>query len=143
MYHLLTGELSFSHMRFLYNEPNYGNSENRNASHLKEIIDAFQQKTAVSISDSATSWPISYSKDFSSANGKIICYIAGHIHHDYMKRDTIQYVCTVNDSKDNEQFDKVSGTISEQSFDVFTVDKTNSNVYITRIGHGDNREFSF
>lgn len=136
------GIVFFSHA-LPYNEPNYGNSENRNASHLKEIIDAFQQKTAVSISDSATSWPISYSKDFSSANGKIICYIAGHIHHDYMKRDTIQYVCTVNDSKDNEQFDKVSGTISEQSFDVFTVDKTNSNVYITRIGHGDNREFSF
>lgn len=136
------GIVFFSHA-LPYNEPNYGNSETRNASHLKEIIDAFQQKTAVSISDSATSWPISYSKDFSSANGKIICYIAGHIHHDYMKRDTIQYVCTVNDSKDNEQFDKVSGTISEQSFDVFTVDKTNSNVYITRIGHGDNREFSF
>lgn len=136
------GVVIFSHA-LPYDEPSVDNVANRNSLHLKSILDAFATKTSVNISDISTIWPVVYSHDYSAAKGNIICYIAGHTHLDYAKKDVIQYICTTNDSKDHEQFDRIESTITEQTFDVFTVDKTNRKIYVTRFGYGDNREFEY
>ena len=39
--------------------------------------------------------------------------------------------------------ERVANTTTEQSFDVFTVNKAEGKIYVTKIGAGDNREISY
>lgn len=125
-----------------FEKTDIGNELNRNALNLKAVLEAYQAKTTVNISDSSTSWPINYTKDFSSYNGEIACYLAGHVHSDNVITDGgITYVTTLNDSLDRRA--SSGGTTNEQAFDVFTLNKGTKTLKATRIGSGSDRTITY
>lgn len=85
---------------------------------------------------------------YESLNCTLICVIVGHTHTDYKINDeTYGYpIIAVNcDTRDGSVsgYTRTVGTISEQSFDVVHIDYTNQKIYMTRIGAGSDREFSY
>lgn len=71
-------------------------------------------------------------------------WIFGHTHIDqvYYMSTGIPMICTDTDSSrlnENNPYDYTTGTITEQAFDVMTVDYTNGNVECARVGRGKNR----
>lgn len=95
---------------------------------------------------------VSVECDFTQAKGDLIAYHGGHVHRDAV--DTICYqggalsfpiIMTRCDAKEENDTslknERVAGTITEQSFDVFTV--TPSKIYATKIGAGSDREINY
>lgn len=89
------------------------------------------------------------SANFAECEGLVACFIAGHVHMDFDITTTgnIPVIFTTTDNMRAEKSDsgltRTEGTISEQAFDVFSIDKTNRKIYATRIGAGSDREFSY
>ena len=80
-----------------------------------------------------------------SAESTIIAVISGHTHYDFSQNvNGFLEICTTCDTRqeygglpDN------AGTINEQAFDVFTIDIANRKLFATRIGRGQDREWSW
>lgn len=89
----------------------------------------------------------SISVDYTNRGGNFIVWVAGHMHEDRMvERDGIVSVCTDSDSCGWASMVKPLhdlGTTAEHRFDVFTINKKEKKVYITRIGFGEDREFRY
>ena len=86
--------------------------------------------------------------DYTGRGGTFIAWVAGHVHEDLIvEEDGIISVSTTNDSCGNAsgvQPPHELGTITEQTFDVYTIDKKSKKVHITRIGGlGRDREFFY
>ena len=81
-------------------------------------------------------------KDFTNSNIKFVAHLCGHWHADASNVDdnvpTIQTTC---DGIMTTGAGRAICTITEQAFDIVTVDYTNSKLYTTRIGAGNDREF--
>lgn len=98
---------------------------------------------------------VSVNADFSDAKGELICYNAGHVHKDRVSTTCypsgalefpiIMTRCDAHEEPHSTEEDmalynqRVAGTVTEQSFDVFTVNKATRTIYATKIGAGDNR----
>ena len=85
--------------------------------------------------------------DMANSKGSFIAWLAGHRHADGMvKIDDFIHVIQDGDTcqkADNDGYKREANTISEQSFAVYTVDKAKRKVYITKIGAGDDRSFTY
>lgn len=86
--------------------------------------------------------------DLSSAKAHVCAIFAGHTHFDYsaVTEDGIPIIITDCDNgvrSTNTDYPYVEGTITEQCFDVVTIDYAASTVKCVRIGRGANREFSY
>lgn len=92
---------------------------------------------------------VSVSADFKNAKGEIIGYFSGHMHDDYVYKhssygiDIITTRCDAAQDKDELLNERVAGTITEQSFDVFTVNTKTGVINATKIGAGDDRTISY
>ena len=88
--------------------------------------------------------------DFSTAKGTLIGYFGGHTHIDHLLPKnyswansavsnclTITTRCDGNEGRSGDT--RTAGTTSEQSFDVFTVNKATRRIYATKIGAGADR----
>ena len=79
---------------------------------------------------------------WSSINADFIGILAGHAHRDYSGTETtngyllIACNCDTN-SGTSSGYTRSAGTTTEQSLDVFYIDKTNKKLYAVRIGAGD------
>lgn len=115
------------------------------------IINAFKRRGKF---EGKTDWPekswcnASVSVDYTNRGGNFIVWLAGHMHEDRMvELDGIVSVCTDSDSCGWASGLKPKyelGTTKEHIFDVFTVNKKQRKVYITRIGSiGKDREFIY
>ena len=97
--------------------------------------------------------------DFSNAKGNFIGYFAGHLHADCLfsggiynfpivtsRCDSANENVFSNNGSDVDEVlkdERIEGTTTEQSFDVFTVNKTERKIYATKIGAGSDREISY
>lgn len=85
--------------------------------------------------------------DFSNANGELIAYFAGHIHKDTSSNIGFPIITTRCDAQEENdsvlKAERVVGTTTEQSFDVFTVNRKEKKIYATKIGAGIDREVSY
>lgn len=95
--------------------------------------------------------------DFTEAKGNLIGYFAGHIHYDHMavqngidgtqSKYNFPCITTRCDAKEENtaelKNERVAGTITEQSFDVFTVNTAERKIYATKIGAGDDRVITY
>lgn len=86
--------------------------------------------------------------DFAGAKGDLLGWFGGHYHADDITvRNGVAYITTladcmsVSDIKGGPQ--KTAGTVSEQAFDVATVDRASRRVSLTRIGAGSDRSFTY
>ena len=116
----------------------------------QQIANAFDKiKSKSSISYNGTLY------DYSALdNVTPVCMIAGHTHIDgnLVTSGGIPCICTTTDSyaQNYELVDgtptptpRSKGTVDEQAFDVYQFDFTNRKIYVTRIGYGSDREFSY
>lgn len=123
----------FSHVPIWTNsdKPDWSSAYIDNAEELEQLVDDFFRKT-----------------NYASAyKGTLVCWISGHTHRDAMLRikGGAMHIVTNADCfvKATGSQDRIKGTISEQCFDVLSVNKSERKVYLTRIGAGSDREFTY
>lgn len=97
---------------------------------------------------------VSVDCDFSNAKGELICYNGGHVHEDRVATTCypsgnleFPIITTRCDAKEENNAtlknERVAGTTTEQSFDVFTVNKAECKIYATKIGAGSDRIIAY
>ena len=91
---------------------------------------------------------VSVDCDFTNAKGSLVGYFAGHVHTDHLHTSFgLNIITTRCDAKEENTEDlkaeRVAGTVTEQSFDVFTVNKATRTIYSTKIGAGSDRVISY
>nr|DAG73243.1 MAG TPA: Calcineurin-like phosphoesterase [Caudoviricetes sp.] len=106
---------------------------------IQKMIDAYNSRGSVSILGTVY--------NYSSALASICLLLGGHMHKDmdWSTDGGIPVVLTDCDAgyrTDNTDYPFKTGTITEQAFDVITLDYTNSAVKCVRVGRGANRNFS-
>ena len=85
--------------------------------------------------------------NFSNCAGKVACWIAGHRHKDAVTAlsdgTPVVIVTTCNAGAEMGDVSRTAGTITENAFDVVSVDTQNKTIYFTRIGAGEDREVTY
>lgn len=114
------------------------------------IIDAFRRHTAYRAEtcyEDITGYDAAISVDFTGKGGDFAAWVGGHIHRDdFLLRDGVLIIGCLNDSMHNaaqSPFAHKAGTVTEQAFDIFTIHKNTHKLHITRIGCGEDREFTY
>ena len=84
---------------------------------------------------------------FDNCTGQVVLVVCGHTHKDYSTTlsdgTPVVVVTSTNCGAGIEQGEsRTEGTYTENAFDVFSVDLDASTIYATRIGYGNDREFS-
>ena len=110
---------------------------------LVSILEAAKSKSTVTVQN------VTY--DYTNTNYEIIAAFCGdyHLDMDYTTTGGIKIIATTCDAYAQQwSFDDVvaprnTGTYEEQAFDVVTIDRTAKKIYMTRIGGGSDREFSW
>lgn len=111
---------------------------------LTGVLESFNKRKKFIYEFSLENYPefnVNINADFSNYKGHISLWISGHEHGDKMvKSKGITSISVMNDSimKNTEWL----GTIDEQAFDVFIIDKKQKKCFAVRIGRGENREFN-
>jgi hypothetical protein len=105
----------------------------------KETEDGIEYETKYDV--------IKVNVDFTSAKGEYIAHFAGHAHIDsatvFNGISIFTTRCDGDTEPSNSGLVKTKGTITEQSFDVFTVNTKEKKIYVTKIGAGDNRYWDY
>jgi len=113
------------------------------------LIDAFRngQKFEASTKYEISGYNANVSADFTGRGGEFAVWVCGHTHYDnsVVKNSTL---CTATISDWHHQsarlaFERREGTITEQAFDVFTIDPVKHKIKVTRVGAGEDREFDY
>ena len=100
---------------------------------------------------------VEVSADFTNTKGTLVSYHGGHIHKDiawntsyawngaeHSDFNVIATRCDAAEENDSTlRAERVTGTITEQSFDVFTVNKKTRTIHATKIGAGDDRAINY
>lgn len=117
-----------------------------------------EEAAALSAAEDAAGYDyVSVNADFTNAKGELIGLFAGHAHADNYWRPGLIYnnwedssfgiFTTRCDGKTENtaglQAQRVAGTVTEQSFDVFTVNRATRTITATKIGAGDDRVISY
>lgn len=140
----VAGSTNISYIRFAFTTPT--NPDNVIITINEEIVEAEHGYDYVSVN-----------ADFTNAKGEFIAYFHGHEHQDKdYTRDSIKDIATRCDShqenvdgngetvEDDALYnERIAGTVTEQSFDVFTVNRATRKIYATKIGAGIDREISY
>ncbi len=120
---------------------------------LRNMLIAYQNRTLFSDTFSAEGEYdyVVVNEDFSNAKGRVIGAFSGHMHNDLSNQD-YDFPIIVSAADNYESLKIIEGggitspgelgTTTEQSFDVFTVNKRSNIVYATKIGKGNDRIFS-
>lgn len=107
---------------------------------LHSILKACKNKRSVTYDYWIGSKSYQQTYDFSKAGDLIAC-ISGHMHNDlYNIDDNLLSICTMCDAMYGSG--RIKGTITEQAFDVFTVNFKNKTIKTVRVGYGSDRSFS-
>lgn len=113
---------------------------------LLGIINAFRKHTAFAGSthyEALAGYDASVSVDFTGKGGDFAIWVGGHWHKDLVQlRDGVLAISSASDSLVS-AVGRERGTTTEQAFDIITIDKTAHKIHITRIGAGEDREFTY
>lgn len=91
---------------------------------------------------------VSVECDFSEAKGELVGYFAGHLHSDSATvAGGVPVITTRSDAQEEYteemRAERVEGTITEQSFDVFTINRATRTIHATKIGAGEDRMITY
>ena len=91
---------------------------------------------------------VSVDVDFTAAKGNLVGYFAGHVHVDNNTvTGGVPVITTRCDAKEENtdalKTERVVGTTTEQSFDVFTVNTKTKTIHATKIGAGGDRTITY
>ena len=105
---------------------------------IQTIIDAYNARESGTIAETQY--------DFTNASSEIFLLLGGHLHDDmdWTTDDGVPVVLTDTDSNrtSNTDYPYIKGTITEQAFDVITINYTTKTVKAVRVGRGADRTFS-
>ena len=101
--------------------------------YVEPMLDAYNEKTTYEY-DGTT-------YDFANAKGHVVIGIGGHTHAD-SDHTTTGGIPIVVVTCDLFNADSTEGTVTEQAFDVVTLDYTNDIAYFERVGKGVSRTFT-
>lgn len=109
---------------------------------MMSVLSAFQNKTTFSGTyGTVGSWDyVSVDVNYSNAKGSIIGAFAGHMHADTSNTTkAFPIVLTTCDAEPSGDVTYEKGTTTEQSFDIFTVNRLTGKIHVTKIGYGEDR----
>lgn len=103
-----------------------------------DIVEAFNNKTSINKTDN---YARVVNTDFSKTNGKVILSISGHGHVDdsFVSDSGCVYYevnCDTLLNNGGSPYERVDGTVSEQSFDVVIINVDNGDIHTVRYGAG-------
>lgn len=109
---------------------------------IEEVIVAYNARGTLSFQSGITT------VNFTGCQGRVACFIAGHTHKDMMRTmsdGTPVFITTSTNAGAGRQNGETreEGTVTENAFDVFSVDSSSKTVYATRIGAGSDRSVSY
>ena len=114
------------------------------------LINAFRKHTAYKASthfDNIAGYDAQVEADFTGKGGDFAAWVGGHWHRDEHRIcDGVLTISSNNDSLHNSAdspFVHKERTNTEQSFDIFTINKKEHKLYVTKIGCGEDREFTY
>ncbi|MBR6748670.1 MAG: metallophosphoesterase [Clostridia bacterium] len=113
------------------------------------IINAFRNHTAFAGKTDLpeAEYNTEINVDYTGRGGNFTLWVGGHTHKDiWGQLEGINCMCCLNDSKHKSAgspYLRVEGTTTEHAFDVFTVNKKQRKIYITRIGAGEDRVLEY
>lgn len=104
---------------------------------IMELIDAYNHRDSGSVEGTIT-------YDFTKADSTIVLLLGGHMHNDMTWSTTngvpvVLTDCDAGSRSSNVEYPFVAGTITEQAFDVFTLNYNTGVIKTVRIGRGANR----
>lgn len=108
---------------------------------MRRLLAAYKNKTVFSGSFAGTYGADAavVEADFTAAKGRYIAHFAGHSHKDSTGTfDGIRVITTRSDSS-NGAGDQTAGTVTEHTFDIFTINKSTGFIHAVRIGAGNSR----
>ena len=134
-------------------------SELNNGVVVRDILNAFCEGGSVANQNGTGNFPIeNFSCNFEDQGEmEVIMWAYGHTHTDILvKPDNVNwhYVCTANANPIERDTASISeyatipsprtiGTSDETIFDIFSIDRANRKVTITRFGAGEDRQFTY
>lgn len=117
---------------------------------MRDMLNAYKNKTSYkgTYGTSENYDYVTVNVDFTNAKGQYIAHFSGHTHTDSLTTDfgipIITTRCDGNEENDTTlNAEKVLGTVTEQSFDIFTVNKAEGKIYATKIGAGSDRVINY
>ncbi len=106
---------------------------------ILDTIDAYNARTTYTNDQTRT-------YDYTNANGKCVLVCCGHTHYDtqIVTNGGVPVLNTTCDNynRSNSGLERKEGTITEQAFDVVSVNYADDSVKVVRIGSGNDRIFS-
>lgn len=116
-----------------------------NSDILVSIINAFQNGTSLTVSESSRELPVSFSADFSTqGSGVVIGLFSGHIHRDgqmvYNDINCVETSCSLCHTGDT---GRTAGTLSEDCWDIFSINKASRTIVAHRFGYGSDRTITY
>lgn len=106
---------------------------------ILDTIDAYNARTTYTNDQTKT-------YDYTNANGKCVLICCGHTHYDtqIVTNGGVPLLNTTCDNynRSNSGLERKEGTITEQAFDVVSVNYADDSVKVVRIGSGNDRIFS-
>ena len=110
------------------------------------ILQAFKNGTTYTYTNAETDFEVNVNCKFDNS-GTIIGVFSGHVHYDCLvTKDGINHIainCDYMNKWTDSQPDRIFGTTSEFCFDVLTIDTKLKKCNLTRVGVGENREFTY
>ncbi len=126
-----------------------GGGKGYNGDIILGLIDAFRkgEKFEASNTFPIEGYNAKITADYTERGGEFAVWVSGHTHYDNAVV-TDGTLCTATISDWHHQsarltFKREEGTITEQAFDVFTIDPARHKIRVTRIGAGEDREFDY
>lgn len=103
-----------------------------------DIVEAFNNKSSINKTDN---YAHVVNTDFSNTNGKVILSISGHGHVDdsFVSDSGCVYYevnCDTLLNNGGSPYERIDGTVSEQSFDVVIINADNGDIHTVRYGAG-------
>jgi len=116
-----------------------------NSDALISVINAFQQGKKTTITGTSGDLPVSFDVDFTSqGSGVVIGLFSGHIHRDgQMVSNGINCVETSCSLCHTGDTGRIAGTLTEDCWDVFSVNKTARTISAHRFGYGNDRTITY
>ena len=111
----------------------------KSAAILFDIIDSYNKRETYNNTE------YNFAIDFTKSFGECCCVLAGHMHMDHNTTTPkgVPVIFTDCDSNRTGNTSYKRGTITEQCFDVVSVDTLQRKIKCVRVGRGSNREFSY
>lgn len=108
---------------------------------IQDILESFKSRTNFS----TTYKSVSLSGNFSTTTNTLICHISGHEHTDGNSVDSgvLSIVTTCDALYQDDGYGGIAGTVTEQAFDVFSINYDTGKINATRVGRGNDREWTY